>query len=566
MNDFLLRFMPNGITLEANPEEYRKARLLLNICGILLFASAGYGGIAAFLGFPTLTILSIFFLVPVFVSTPFIFRKTASFQIIGNILGATMLILFTVLLFRDGGLYSASIAYFPLTVIVSMLFAGRKAGWFWTAASTLVLVMFSILHFIGFHFAKERPASTDTIWLVMVSVAFVPMIYTMLSLFDAATERVKEQIKNDALRMDSLISEVQTFTESAQRGTLSTRTDTTGFDGGYRRILHGMNALVESVQEVNVDASRVLESVANGDFREGISREYQGDFAQMKTNINRMLVALNEAFYKINDVVDQVSQGAGQVAAASQTLSAGATEQAASLEEITSSVHHIALQIGINAENAQQANKIAQSSRNTAERGNNEMQELTQAMTDINASSRDIGKIIKVIDEIAFQTNLLALNAAVEAARAGRHGKGFAVVAEEVRNLAARSAKAARETANMIDTATARATNGSEIARRTASALQEIVASSEKVADIVGEIAAASNEQAQGISQITIGLQQIDKVTQQNTASAEECASAAEQLAERAADLLDVMLTFRLRPQEQSLSVMSPTHNHYIRS
>jgi methyl-accepting chemotaxis protein len=317
---------------------------------------------------------------------------------------------------------------------------------------------------------------------------------------------------------------------------------------------------------VNTDATEVLNAVAEGNFQHGITSEYQGDFAAIKRSVNQMLDSLNQAFTKVNEIVDQVSQGAGQVASASQSLSSGATEQAASLQEITSSIQNIASQTRINAENAQQANTIARSSRAAAERGNNEMGDLTQAMTDINASSRDISKIIKVIDEIAFQTNLLALNAAVEAARAGRHGKGFAVVAEEVRNLAARSAKAARETASMIEIATSRAENGSHIAKRTADALQEIMSSSQRVTDIVGEIAAASNEQAQGITQITLGLEQVEKVTQQNTAVAEESASAAEELAGQAADLLDVMLRFQLRAAESQHSRPSENARQYSSS
>ncbi len=554
--------MPPAITQE-QPEEYRKARMLLLFCFVLIVPSVIYGIVGTVLKFWTLAAMSCFVLVPLYLALPFILRASASIALTARLMVASLFVLFVVLFFRDGGIYSPVLCFSPLLIIISLFFQGRKSAAFWTGAMTLYIIGLAIAQGLGVELVPERAPSTNFIWAVSSVTGFLPIIYVLLGLFDNMIEQNKKMLTKELDNTEKLIIAVRDVTEAAKQGNLRARADITGFEGGYRRVIEGVHAILASVEDVNTDAASALQSVAEGDFREGITSEYKGDFAIIKTNINRMLTGLNAAFYKINDVVDQVSQGAGQVAAASQALSSGATEQAASLEEITSSIQNIASQTRINAENAQQANMLAGSSRTAAERGNSEMQDLTQAMTDINASSRDIGKIIKVIDEIAFQTNLLALNAAVEAARAGRHGKGFAVVAEEVRNLAARSAKAARETADMIDTAIARAENGANIAQRTTASLQEIVSSSERVADIVGEIAAASNEQAQGISQITIGLQQIDKVTQQNTAGAEESASAAEELANRAADLLDVMLNFQL--QEQAKTPFAPAHSGYIR-
>jgi methyl-accepting chemotaxis protein len=250
--------------------------------------------------------------------------------------------------------------------------------------------------------------------------------------------------------------------------------------------------------------------------------------------INRIVAGLREG-------AEQVSSAAGQVSSASQSLAEGATEQAAGLEETSSSLEEMSSMTKQNADNAQQANTLAAEAKNAANSGSEAMERMGGAIEDIKRSSDETAKIIKVIDEIAFQTNLLALNAAVEAARAGEAGKGFAVVAEEVRNLAMRSAEAAKNTSNLIEQSVNNSRNGVQICTEVKKALDEIVGSIGKTSDLVGEIAAASSEQAQGVNQINTAVSQMDKVTQQNAANAEESASASEELSSQAEVMNEVV-------------------------
>ncbi len=356
-----------------------------------------------------------------------------------------------------------------------------------------------------------------------------------------------ESLNNIRENLKKLIAEGVRLSESARDGRLSDRGDASKFKGGYKQIIEGMNQIIVNIMEPINETVGCLSQMAEGDLSTLVTGDYKGDHAIMKTAMNSTLDSLNELLSQVAMAVNQVRSGAKQVSDSSQSLSQGATEQASSLEEVSSSLTEVGSQTKQNAENAQQANQLSTEVRNGADEGNTQMNNMLNAMTEINRSSGEISRIIKVIDEIAFQTNLLALNAAVEAARAGVHGKGFAVVAEEVRNLAQRSAKAAKETTDLIEGSIQKVANGTQIANQTADALTSIVSGVTKVSDLIEEINSASQEQSLAIDQVNEALQQIDTVTQSNSANAEEGAAASEELSGQAEGLNSMLAKFRLR-------------------
>jgi len=304
--------------------------------------------------------------------------------------------------------------------------------------------------------------------------------------------------------------------------------------------------MMKNLEKKTVEAERI----AKGDLTVEVA--VLSDSDAFGSAFRKMVNQLRDVVTRIGEASMQVAGGSQEMSDASQSLSQGATEQASSLEQISSSITEIGSQAKSNADNAGQANNLVAAARDSAQQGDQQMKAMVGAMQEINTSSQQIAKIMKVIDDIAFQTNLLALNAAVEAARAGKHGKGFAVVAQEVRNLAGRSANAARETAGMIETSAAKVSSGLAVATATSASFDQIVGNVIKVADIVGEIAAASKEQAEGIGQISQGLTQIDQVAQRNTASAEETASAAQELAASATTIRRLLSRFQVSLHNQS--------------
>jgi methyl-accepting chemotaxis protein len=289
----------------------------------------------------------------------------------------------------------------------------------------------------------------------------------------------------------------------------------------------------------------ILTRVSEGDLT--IEHKAMSDDDVISKAVIKMIDNLNSMFGDIHEASDQVSQGANQISAASQSLAEGSTEQAATVEELSASIQDVSEKTKLNAVRASDAAELSNSVKSNAEKGNNQMTEMTQAVSEINQASQDISKVIKVIDDIAFQTNILALNAAVEAARAGEAGKGFAVVADEVRNLASKSAAAAKETSTLIENSMKKAELGSTIAAETANSLSEIVEGINKSTELIIEIAQSSEAQSIAISQINDGISQVSEVVQKNSATAEESAASAEELNAQSVVLQGHISQFKLK-------------------
>ncbi len=315
-------------------------------------------------------------------------------------------------------------------------------------------------------------------------------------------------------------------------------------------------------QQMLAETNSVMNAVSEGDLSQRISIDLEGELGELKSSINGVLAMLGNTISKVIVSSTQILAGSNQLAEAAQSLASGTTQQAASIEEISSSMNEIGAMAKTNNENATQARKLSLQNSSEAVEGNRQMEDMLKSMTEINDTSSNVSKVIKVIDDIASQTNLLALNAAVEAARAGKYGKGFAVVAEEVRNLAARSAEAAKDTTGLIERSSKEVENGVENADQTAEILKGFTEKIEKVNNFIEEISSASQEQTTAVNEINASMNQVNQVIQQNSSISEETASSSQELAIQAKTLQERMSSFIIQtersPQTESIQYRRP--------
>jgi len=346
----------------------------------------------------------------------------------------------------------------------------------------------------------------------------------------------------------------------AAQGDLSERIDAEQYSGFFRGLGEDVNKLMDTVVSPLDETTRVMQAMAEGNLSDRMSGEYAGQFAVLSDSVNSTLSNMTEMVDKIRSSSSNMLSAATEISQGNQDLSQRTEEQASSLEETASSMEELTGTVRQNADNAKQANQLAAGARGQAEQGGDVVGNAISAMSEINKSSKKIADIIGVIDEIAFQTNLLALNAAVEAARAGEQGRGFAVVAAEVRNLAQRSAAAAKEIKGLIKDSVEKVDDGSRLVNESGETLQEIVTAVKKVSDIIAEIAAASEEQSSGIEQVNKAVSQMDEVTQQNAALVEQAAAASESLDEQARGMDELMTFFNTGTVQQSARPVANNH------
>jgi len=343
-----------------------------------------------------------------------------------------------------------------------------------------------------------------------------------------------------------LVVDTRTLARAAQAGTLDERADPTRYAGAYRDLIDGMNGTLEAVAAPMREMQEVLGRVADRDLSARMAGEYKGAYAAIKDSVNTAVEQLDSTLMQVNSASAQVASAGSQITSSAQSLASGSSEQAASLEEVSASVHVFASMAQQSASNAGEARSLAASARADTQEGSARMGRLTTAVNEIKQASAATARIVKTIDEIAFQTNLLALNAAVEAARAGDAGRGFAVVAEEVRSLALRAAEAAKSTSGLIEEGQAAAARGILLNGEVTQSLDRIGAQIVRVAEVTAEISASTEQQVDGVTQIKQAVDQINIVTQQVAANAEESASAATELESQAQTLRDMVAAFRL--------------------
>ena len=406
--------------------------------------------------------------------------------------------------------------------------------------------------------AVINPINVTAKYVDDISKGIIPPIIT--ENYNGDFNNIKNNLNAVVKMMSELLKESDTLVSAALSGSLSTRANANLFLGGWNQLIAGVNKTLDAVLEPINEAAGILDKVSARDLTARVKGDYKGDHAKIKNSLNLAVENLDTALAQVGDATGQVASASQQISSGSQSLAQGANEQASSLEEVSSSLEEMSSMTKQNADNAMQAKNLAGEADGSAREGTEAMNRMSSAINKIKESSDQTAKIIKTIDEIAMQTNLLALNAAVEAARAGEAGRGFAVVAEEVRNLAQRSAEAAKNTADMIGESVKNADDGVKIAIEVSRSFISIAGGVKKVNDLIGEIAAASKEQATGLEQVNTAVTQMDKVTQQNAANSEESASAAEELSSQAEELQAMVGQFQISHAHARSTNANPMH------
>lgn len=383
--------------------------------------------------------------------------------------------------------------------------------------------------------AKISGENTSTYVIIIIVTVLDVIAAIIIGIFTA--NKISKPVRSCAERISLLAN-----------GDLKSSTPKVKEEDEIGQLAGSLNELVTKLKNIIDDEHYVLGNMAEGDFNvySRCEESYVGDFFEILNSIRTIRSRLSETLTEIDVASEHVSVGSEQVASGAQELAQGATQQASAIEELNATIASIANQIKENAINAGQASEIAKNSANEVENSNQQMNEMIIAMNEITETSNKIAKIIKTIDDIAFQTNILALNAAVEAARAGEAGKGFAVVADEVRNLAGKSAEAAQNTTQLIESSINAVSNGTKIADMTAESLHAVVAATNNSTELINQIAQASDEQAKSIEEATKGLEQISCVVQTNSATSEESAAASEELSAQASKMRDLISRFKL--------------------
>ncbi|QNN77124.1 HAMP domain-containing protein [Pseudoxanthomonas mexicana] len=346
--------------------------------------------------------------------------------------------------------------------------------------------------------------------------------------------------------LSAINGEIKRLAMAASSGDFSQRGDVDNYQYDFRDMIDGLNQLMETTDGNLAEVSELLQAIARGDLTARMEGDFHGVFASMRDDANATVAQLTDIVGRIQDASTSINTAAGEIASGNSDLSRRTEQQAANLEETAASMEELTSTVRQNAESARQANQLAQGAAGVASQGGEVVGKVVTTMRDIEQSSKKIADIISVIDGIAFQTNILALNAAVEAARAGEQGRGFAVVASEVRTLAQRSANAAKEIKGLIENSVSKVADGSALVHQAGATMGEIVASVQRVTDIMAEISAASQEQSAGIEQVNQTIVQMDETTQQNAALVEEATAAARSMEEQAHALAESVAVFKL--------------------